>query len=90
MKTRGKDLVGGEPQSLVLCIGHDSGGTEVDVFSQGLSREDVGNRNVRIMDNGVFEGTRGIRTSPNQKRRAWGRGGNCLFIDMMGEIFKAR
>lgn len=33
MKTRGKDLVGGEPQPPVLCAGHGSGGTEVDMFS---------------------------------------------------------
>lgn len=41
METGGKDRVGGEPQPLVLCIGHGNGGTEVDVFSQGLSSDDL-------------------------------------------------
>lgn len=59
MKTGGKDLVGGEPQPQVLRISHGSGGTEVGAFSQGLSRDDLGNRNVRIMDNGVFGGNQG-------------------------------
>lgn len=41
VRTGGKDLVGGEPQPLVLRLGHGSGGTEVDVFSQGLSSDDL-------------------------------------------------
>lgn len=39
-ENRSEDL-GGEPQPLVLCVGHGNGGTEVDVFSQGLSRDDL-------------------------------------------------
>lgn len=41
METGGKDPVGSEPQPLVLCRGHGSGGTEVDVISQGLPSDDL-------------------------------------------------
>lgn len=35
-------------------------------------------------------GSRGVRTSPSGKRRAWGRGGYCLFIgeNLQGQVNK--
>lgn len=59
MRTRGKGLFGGEPQPLVLRLGHGSGGTEVMCLARGCRAGTYGNRNVTIMDNGVFGGEPG-------------------------------